>query len=178
MRNEYPNIKEKPSSKRNPQANAILERIHGTIGNMVRTFDVDNIDLDEDDPFAGLVSAVSFAVRSTYHTTLQATPGQLVFGRDMMFPVEFLADWQAIKNRKQLLINKNNQRENAKRISYDYQVGQKVMMLKPNPNKMETPREGPYSIIRIHTNGTVTIQKGPVEDRLNIRQITPYVDRE
>ena len=71
MRKEYSSIKTKPSSKRNPQANAILERAHGTIGNMIRTYDVENIELDEDDPFAGLVSAVGFAIRSTYHTTLQ-----------------------------------------------------------------------------------------------------------
>jgi hypothetical protein len=61
-RKEYPNIKVKLSSKRNPQANAILEREHGTIGNMICTYQVENIDLDEDDPFAGLVSAMSFAV--------------------------------------------------------------------------------------------------------------------
>jgi hypothetical protein len=61
-RKEYPNIKVKLSSKRNPQANAILEREHGTIGNMICTYHVENINLDEDDPFAGLVSAMSFAV--------------------------------------------------------------------------------------------------------------------
>jgi hypothetical protein len=88
LRKEYPNIKIKPSSKRNPQAsNAILERAQGTIGNMIRTYQVEGIDLDEDDPFAGLVLSVSFAVQSTmYNTTLQSTPGQLVFGRVMIFP--------------------------------------------------------------------------------------------
>ena len=65
---------------------------------MIRTFELENIELDEDDPFAGLVSAVGFAVRSTYHTTLQATPGQLVFGRDMILPIQYVADWQHIKN--------------------------------------------------------------------------------
>jgi hypothetical protein len=35
LRKEYLNIKIKPSSKQNPQANAILERAHGTIGNMI-----------------------------------------------------------------------------------------------------------------------------------------------
>jgi hypothetical protein len=62
LRKEYPNIKIKPSSKQNPQANAILERAHRTFGNMIRTYQVEGTDLDEDDPFAGLVSAVSFAV--------------------------------------------------------------------------------------------------------------------
>ena len=175
LRTEYPSIKTKPSSKRNPQANAILERVHGTIGNMIRTFELDEIDLDENDPFSGLVSAVGFAVRSTYHTTLQATPGQLVFGRDMIFPIQYVADWQHIKNRKQLLINKNNTSENAKRVDYDYKVGDQVLLYTPNPTKMEQPREGPYPVLQVHTNGTVTIQKGAVSQRLNIRQIVPFL---
>ena len=174
LRQEYPNIKIKPSSKRNPQANAILERAHGTIGNMIRTFNVEQIELDEEDPFAGLVSAVGFAIRSTYHTTLQATPGQLVYGRDMIFPIQHLADWQLIKNRKQQLIDKNNVRENAKRVDYDYKVGDQVLIYTPDPNKMEQPREGPYPVVQVHTNGTVTLQKGAVTQRFNIRQIVPF----
>jgi len=77
-------IKARPSSVRNPQSNAIIERVHGTIGNMMRTIDMTNISNTDDDPFAGVVSAICWAVRSTYHTTLKATPGQLVFSRDMI----------------------------------------------------------------------------------------------
>ena len=33
-------IKKKPITKRNPQANIIVERFHQTIGNMIRTFEV------------------------------------------------------------------------------------------------------------------------------------------
>ena len=33
----------KPITLRNPQANAILERVHQTIGNIVRTFKVQNM---------------------------------------------------------------------------------------------------------------------------------------
>jgi hypothetical protein len=95
---------------------------------MIRTYQVEGIDLDDDDSFAGLVSAVSFAVQSTYHTTLQSTPGQLVFGRDMIFLFNHIADWQLIKNRKQKLIDNNNKRENAKRVDYDYKVGERVLM--------------------------------------------------
>ena len=49
--------------------------------------------------------------------------------------------------------------ENAKRVDYDYKVGDRVLLYTPNPTKMEQPREGPYSILQVHTstNGTVTI---------------------
>ena len=56
-------IKRRGASVRNPQANSILERIHQTIGNIIRTFELyDNNDLDEEDPFAGVLSATMFAM--------------------------------------------------------------------------------------------------------------------
>ena len=69
--------------------------------------------MDEDDPWKGILSATAFAVRSTYHTTLQKSPGQLVFGRDMILNIQHKANWELIRERKQQLINKNNKKENA-----------------------------------------------------------------
>jgi len=86
IRNDY-GIKCKPITVRNPQANAIVERVHQVIGNMLRTFELENNYLDETDPWSGIWSATAFAVCSAYHTMLQATPGQLVFGCDMVFNI-------------------------------------------------------------------------------------------
>ena len=77
----------------NPQSNAIVERVHQVLGDMLRTFELEEQQLDEDNPFGRFLSACAYSVRSTYHTTLQATPAQLVFGRDMILPVNFRADW-------------------------------------------------------------------------------------
>jgi hypothetical protein len=44
---------------------------------------------------------MQYAVRSTFHNTLKATPGQLVFGRDMALPIKFMADWGAIEQQRQ-----------------------------------------------------------------------------
>ncbi|MFM8622685.1 MAG: RNase H-like domain-containing protein, partial [Holophagaceae bacterium] len=68
IREEY-GIKGKPITIRNPQSNAMIERIHGVVGDMIRTFDMSTIDEDDDNPFEGLVTAICWAVRSTYHTT-------------------------------------------------------------------------------------------------------------
>ena len=47
---------------------------------MLKTFQVyARDDMDEIDPWSGILSAAMFALRSTYHTTLEATPMQLVF---------------------------------------------------------------------------------------------------
>ena len=63
-------LRESLPLKRNNQSNAILERVHGKIGNMI-------------------------------------------------FPIQYFADWQPIRNRKQQLINKNNAKENKKRVEHD-----------------------------------------------------------
>ena len=71
----------------------------------------------------GILSATAFAVWSTFHTTLHQSPGQLVFGRDMIFNIKHEANWEYIRQRKQKLIDKNNQRENASRIPHVYNIG-------------------------------------------------------
>jgi hypothetical protein len=43
--------------------------------------------------------------------------------------------------------------------------------------KLATPREGPYRIVRVYTNGTVRIQRGVVASRVNIRRLTPYLEQ-
>jgi hypothetical protein len=173
LKNDY-GIKCKPITVRNPQANSIVERVHQVIGNIIRTFELQDNYLDEDDPWKGILSATAFAIRSTYHTTLQKTPGQLVFGRDMIFNVEHAANWEYIRQRKQKLIKKNNLNENAKRIPHTYEVGNKVMLRKGSNNKYEQPYSGPHTILQVNTNGTVRLQMGTVTDTINIRRIDPY----
>jgi len=104
-------VKGKPITVRNPQANSIVKRVDKTIGNMIRTFELEDHYLDENDPWKGILAAAAFAVRATIHTTLQKTPAQLVFGRDIILNVNHIANWEHIKQRKQTLINKNNEKE-------------------------------------------------------------------
>ena len=85
-------IKQKPSLVCNPQSNAMIKRIHQTIGNIIRLFDLTNIELDKDDPVGGILAATMFATHATVHTTLQATPAQLVFGRDAILNTTFEAN--------------------------------------------------------------------------------------
>ena len=110
------------ASARNPQANAIIERAHQTLGNVIRTFKPENSITDEENPWGGILSATMFALRATYHTTLQASPMQLVFGRDAILNTKFHANWEYIRQRKQRMIQQNNERENKSRIPYRYKV--------------------------------------------------------
>ena len=55
-------IKCKPITVLNPQANARVERVHQVIGNMIRTYELEDNYLDENDPWGGILSATAFAV--------------------------------------------------------------------------------------------------------------------
>jgi len=171
------NIKKKPASTRNPQSNSIIERVHQTLGDMLRTFELPDSEIEQGTALEGILSAIMFAIRSTYHTTLKATPTQLVFGRDSILNIKFQANWQKIKEFKQKKIIYNNQRENAKRIPHEYKVGDPILIdikYKTKSKYGKNPYDGPYTIVRVNTNGTVVIKKGPVLETINIRQIKPY----
>jgi hypothetical protein len=66
--------------------------------------------MDEKDPWGPFLSSAAYEIRSTFHTTLKATPGQLVFGRDMVLPITFMADWGAIEKQRQKEMGRNNRR--------------------------------------------------------------------
>ena len=93
MARDY-HVKKRPISTRNLQANAIIEHVHQTIGNMVRTYRVqDAEDLDEDNPWGGILAAVAYGVRATIYKTRQASLMQSVFCRDALMPIQHIADW-------------------------------------------------------------------------------------
>ena len=89
--NDY-DLKRKPITTRNPQSNAIIERIHQTIRNIIRTFDVSHI--VNNDPWSGILAATMFAVHATYHTTLQAYPMLLVFCQDAILNIKHVTSRQ------------------------------------------------------------------------------------
>ena len=100
----------------NPQSNAIIEKIHQTIGNIIRKFDVSNI--VNNNPLSRILATTMFSVRATYHTTLQASPMQLVFVRDAILNIKHVSDWENIRQRKKERINRNNKRENMHRNNH------------------------------------------------------------
>jgi len=157
------------------QANAIIERIYQTCGNIIRSFEVHESDLTAESPWDGILSAAIFALRATYHTTLQATPSQLVFGSDAILNVKFEANWQLTKQRKPNRIHKDNLRVNNKRIPHEYKVGDKVLYQNLTKSKYgENPYSGPYIVQQVNNNGTVHLSMGAITEVVSIRLIKPY----
>ena len=96
----------------------------------------------------------------------------------MLLPIQLKTDWARIRQRKQDIIDYNVRRENLKRIEHEYRVGDKVLLEKPGLiSKLSAPRTGPFRITETYTNGTVRIQRGVVNERVNIRRLTPFKER-
>eukprot|EP00957_Ditylum_brightwellii_P076194 5791792-Ditylum_brightwellii.AAC.1 len=78
---------------------------------MIRSFELHDTSINEKNPCAGTLSAVRFTTRATVHTILQATPMQLVFGRDTILNVKHEANRKYIHEGKENSIKNNNENE-------------------------------------------------------------------
>ena len=153
--------------------------MHAVVTDMLRTSKLDMQDTCTPEMIDDLITNVGWAIRSTHHTVLGASPGAAIYGRDMLFDIPYVADWTKIGKRRQEQVDKDCEKNNRRRIDYDYRVGQKVLLTKDGTilRKAEDPYEGPYVITDIYTNGTVRIQRGTLNERLNIRRLHPYFER-
>jgi transposase InsO family protein len=173
-------IKHSTSSSRNPQGNSVIERIHQTIGQVLRTICDARDPKTLNDANAVIEEALATAMhacRCACSSSLDFnSPGALSFGRDMFLDIPLIADILAIRNSRQLLVDKRLLRANAKRIKHDYAQGDLVW--KRNyiglSDKLKATVSGPFEITRVHTNGTATIRLSPmVTERISIRRIRP-----
>ena len=152
-----------------------MERIHGVLGNMMQTSDLNKPDTADKAMVDDFITNASWAVCSIYHTVLKLLPGTVVFGRNMLFDIPYLANRKAIGQCRQELVDQNIVQENKNRVDFDYCTGQKVLLQKEGILcKAETRYKGPYVITEVHTNRTIRIQRGSWSKRLNIRRVTPY----
>ncbi|OWY90382.1 Rapid-growth-like protein 25, partial [Phytophthora megakarya] len=86
---------------KNPQANGVIERVHRTINNKLRTTAISNRG-----EWENCLSSVMFALRAQYHTMTKMSPSQAVFGREMLFDVPSEVDWQRQQKHKELQVKR------------------------------------------------------------------------
>ena len=121
------------------------------------------------------MATASHAIRTNIHTTTGYSPGALAFRRDMLLDIPLVVDLTAIRDARQVSVNESLRRANAKRSTYDYQVGQQVLKKLHEFTKLGKRWDGPFPIQRVHCNGNVTIElKQGVTERINIRRVKPY----
>ena len=101
-------IKDVPTTVKNPQSNAICERMHQTIGNTLRTVVFTNPPNNAEEANQLIDNALATAMHATrcsVNATLQNSPGSIVFNRDMFIDVPLIADLVTIQNRRQALVD-------------------------------------------------------------------------
>jgi hypothetical protein len=143
---------------------------------MLRTSELDMAETMKPSDIDIFLSDAAWAIHSTHHTVLKASPGAAVFGRDMLFDILFITDWQKIGEHRQKLTDLNNARKNEGRIDYDYKVGQKVLQRKEGIlcNAESRWHKEPRLITSVHTNGIITVQCGNKIERMNTRRVKPF----
>jgi hypothetical protein len=91
----------------------------------------------------------------------------------MLVDITFIADWKKIGEHRQRLTDLNTAHENEGGIEYDYKVGKKILVRNKGLLRKAQSiwQKDPWTIMAVHTNGTITIQCRNKLDRLNIRRV-------
>jgi hypothetical protein len=141
---------------------------------MIHTKDLSSHVFNYIDPWGEILTSIAWVICVSHHSTLGTTPVQLVFRHDMIFNMKTLIDWRMITACKQKQVIKDNLRENKGQIDHQYSVGDKVYLHPTGiQHKLEMQKKGPYGITHVYTNGTVHLQIGAQNDKVNIQRIKP-----
>ena len=73
--------------------------MHQTIGNILRTFKVQNIVMSGENQWDGILASTMSNLRATVHTSTQYTPAQLIFGGDSIKNKRHEVDWEIIRKK-------------------------------------------------------------------------------
>ena len=82
-------------------SNIVLERIHLVLVNLVQTYNINRTYVDEDDQISVILTAAAFSILSTENRLKDYSPGQLLFGRDIIIPIKYTVDKELIRQQKQ-----------------------------------------------------------------------------
>ncbi len=165
-------------NQQNLQSNAICERMHQTVNNVLRTLvqtDPPRNMTQARDIIDNALATAMHAMQTTIGTTLGSIPGALAFAQDKFLDMPLIAVWQAIAHTCEHHVNENLRRANRKRHQFDYAPGQQVLKKVHNPTKLGVRAEGPYNFECVHINGNLTIllHEG-ITERINIRRVLTY----
>ena len=98
-----------------------------------------------------------------YHTVLKASPGMAIFGRDMLFDIPFIADWNKIGDYRQHQINLSTAWENKNHINYDYKIVDRVQVIQGGTlRKAQSPHGNEPWPIKGSYHAEITATSGPV----------------
>jgi hypothetical protein len=138
---------------------------HQVIGNLLHSSHLVAHNLATISAQQEVLMPVMWAINTTFHTTLKASSAQLAFNCDMILPMSFATNWDAINSRKQAQSQSATDAKNRKHILHEFCLNDKVLICRdignPYLGKLAKPTQGPFKIIDIQQlpiNGTILIQ--------------------
>ena len=84
---------------------------------MLCTAEIDMANTVRECDIADFLTNAAWAICSTYHTVLKASPGKAIFWRDMLFNVSFIANWK--REHRQHQMDHNTAHENKTHVDRD-----------------------------------------------------------
>ena len=174
-------ITDKTTTVRNPQANAVCERLHQTMEKTIRILihqrppqNIVNVAELVDTALASSLHSV----RATIHATLGISPGAIVYNRDMIHDIPVHPDFTTLQAKRQAVIDTNLARANAKRVDHRYRINDLVLQIQHSPDKLDERATGPYRVIEVFQNGMLRVDRGNgIHANLNSRWFKPYKQR-
>ena len=140
----------------------------------MHNFNITQTYFGKDDPWLGILAAASYEICSTKNRLKCYSPGQLVFGRDMILLITHTVDWELIPQQNQTQINKDNIHKILNELTTTIKSEIKSCSIITLHTNMKHHIRAPFVITRCWTNGAVTIHCGATKIRHNIRRIKPY----
>ena len=93
-----------------------------------------------------------------------------------MNEIVLITDIITLQQHRQALVDRRLIKANSQRTRHEYKVGEFVYIDNKNTaaHKLKPIYSGPFPILQVHTNNTVTVQRdNHVVERLSIRRLKP-----
>ncbi len=97
---------------------------------MLSTAEINMANTVSKSDIVNFLTKAAWAICSTYHTVLKSSPGAAIFGRDMLFDIPFMADWDKIWDNRQCQTDCNTRCENKTCVNWDHKIGKKYLCVK------------------------------------------------
>ncbi|OWZ14952.1 Pol Polyprotein [Phytophthora megakarya] len=143
------------NTAKKPQANGVIERVHRTINNKLRTTVIWNRGDD--------VRATSAIPHNE-----KMSPSQAVFGREMLFDRQ--------QKHKELQVKRANAKENTGRKEHEYKPEDLVMVTRSNQRapKLQPLFDGPFRVFSVRSDGILVIDKRKYQASIHMRRVKPF----
>ena len=154
-----------PTTIKNPQANAVIKRMHLTFAKNIRTnvFEMDTWEQDTDN----LVHNCVYVLRPTISSNSKYVPGTLPFEMDMIFRQKIIVDWEELKQLRKKQHIANNIKKNRLRREHNYKVGDLVLIIMKSYERNKKPKiskfaEGSYKVLKVFKKWCPKNYKGQI----------------